>query len=58
MSAQPSLVPQEKGIMTRARIWVATVFIDYVTGYVHVGVIQYQSCEETLQAKHNFKHLS
>ena len=58
ISAQPGLVPQEKGIMTRARIWAATVFIDYVTGYVNVGMMQDQSGEATLQAKHNFEHLS
>ena len=44
--------------MTRARIWSATVFIDYVTGYVHVGLMQDHSGEETLQAKHSFEHLS
>ena len=43
--------------MTCARIWAATVFIDYVTGYVHVGLIQDQSGEATLQAKHDFEHL-
>ena len=58
ISDQPVLGPQEKGIMTRVRIWVATVFIGYVTGYVHVGLMQYQSGEATLQAKHNFEHLS
>ena len=36
ISAQPGLVPQEKGIMTRAHIWAATIFIGHVTGYIHV----------------------
>ena len=58
ISAQPGLVPQEKGILTRARIWAATVFVDYVTGYIHVGLMTDQSGEATLQAKHNFEHLS
>ena len=31
VSAQPGLVPQEKGQMTRARIWGATVFVDSAT---------------------------
>ena len=44
--------------MTRVRIWAATVFIDYVAGYVHVGLMQDQSGEATLQAKHYFEHLS
>ena len=55
---QPVLVPQEKGIMTRARIWAAAVFIDYVTRRVHVGLMQYQYGEATLQDKHDFGHLS
>ena len=55
---QLGLVPQERGTMTRSRIWAATVFIDYVTGYVHVGLMQDQFGESTLQAKHNFEHIS
>ena len=31
ISAQPGLVPQEKGQMTRAQIWAATVFVDFYT---------------------------
>ena len=58
ISAQPVLVSQEKVIITRARIWAATVFIDYVKGYVHVGMMQYKSGEATLQDKHDFEHLS
>ena len=58
ISAQPGLVPQEKGILACARIWAATVFIDYVTGYVHVALMTDQYGEYTLQAKHDYKHLS
>ena len=57
ISAQPGLVPQEKGIITRARIWAGTVIIGYVTGYVHVGLMQDQSGEAILHAKQNFEHL-
>ena len=56
--AQILLVPEEKGILTRARIWAATVFIDYVTGYFHVALMTDQSGESTLQAKHDYKHLA
>ena len=56
ISAQPGLVPQEKGMMTRARIWAATVFVDYVTGYIHVGLMTDQSGDQTLQCKHDFEH--
>ena len=34
------------------------MFIDYVTGYVHVGLMKDQSGEATLQAKHDFEHIS
>ena len=57
ISAQPGLVPQSKGLLTRARIWAATIYVDYVTGYVHVGLMQDQSGESTLQTKHDFEHL-
>ena len=57
ISAQPGLVPQSKGNPTRARIWAATVFIDYVPGCVHVGLMPDQSGDTTLQAKHDFEHL-
>ena len=57
-SVQPGLVPQEKRIMTRARIWVTTVYVDYVTGYLFVGLMKDQSAEATLQTKHDFEHLA
>ena len=57
ISAPPGLVPQTKGLLTRARIWAATIYIDYVTGYVHVGLMQDQSGDSTIQAKHDFEHL-
>ena len=57
ISAQPGLVPQAKGSLTRARIWAATIFIDYATGFVHVGLMSDESGDLTLEAKHNFEHL-
>ena len=39
-------------------MWAATVFIDYVTGYVHVALMTDQSGESTLQAKHDYEHLA
>ena len=48
ISAQPGLVIQEKGILTRARIWAAPVFIEYVPGYVHAALMTDQSGEYTL----------
>ena len=58
ISAQPGLVSQDKGILTSTRIWSATVFIDYVTGYFCVALIIDQSGESTLQAKHYYNHLA
>ena len=53
-SAQPGLVPQEKGSMTRARIWGATVFVDYATRWVKVYTMQDTSGDSTLEAKEAF----
>ena len=44
--------------MTRARIWAASVFVDYDSGYVHVGLQTDQSGKSTLQAKQDFEHLA
>ncbi|KAL7466425.1 hypothetical protein ACHAXS_006718, partial [Conticribra weissflogii] len=56
ISAQPGLVPQNKGTLTRARIWAATVFVDYVTKFVYVALMSDQSAESTVEAKQNFEH--
>ena len=58
ISAQPGLVPQQRGILTWARVWAATVFVDYVTGYTHVSLMNDQSGDATLAAKHEFEHLA
>ncbi len=57
ISTQPRLVPQEKGILTQARVWAATIFVDYVTGYFRVGFMTDQSGDSTLQANRDFEHL-
>ena len=56
ISAQPGLVPQEKGHMTRARIWACTIFIDYFTGYTYVALMRDLTAESTLAAKKEFEH--
>ena len=58
ISAQPGLVPQERGILTRARIWAASIFVDYSSGYIHVGLLGDQSGDSTLKSKHDFEHLA
>jgi hypothetical protein len=57
ISAQPGLVPQAEGSLTRVRIWAATVFIDYATDFVHMGLISDETDKVTLEAKHNFEHI-
>ena len=56
ISAQPGLIPQEKGNLTRARIWACTVFMDYYTGYVFVALMMDLTVESTLAAKKEFQH--
>ena len=55
VSAQPGLVPQEKGHPTRARIWGATIFVDYATKWIKVHLMQDATLESTLQAKEVFE---
>ena len=56
ISAQPGLIPQEKGNLTRARIWACTVFADYYIGYVFVALMRDITAELTLAAKKEFEH--
>ncbi|KAL7464587.1 hypothetical protein ACHAXS_004925 [Conticribra weissflogii] len=58
ISAQPGLVPQEKGSLTRDRIWAATVFVDFFTWFVYVSLMTDQTAETTLEAKHSFEHFA
>ena len=55
MSAQPGIFFLEKGSMTRAHIWGATVFEDYDKHWVKVHIIQDISGDYTLKAKEYFE---
>ena len=55
VSAQPGLVPQEKGSLTRARIWGATIFVDYATKWTKVHLMTDATGESTLEAKNSFE---
>ena len=55
MSAQPGIVTQEKGQTTRARIWGATVFVDYASHWVKVHLMQDATGDSTLEAKKAFE---
>jgi hypothetical protein len=56
ISAQPGLVPQDKGNLTRGRIWACTIFIDYFTGFTFVALMRDLTAESTLAAKKEFEH--
>ena len=56
ISAQPGLITQEKGNLTRARIWACTLFVDYYTGYVFVALMRDLNAESTLAAKKGYEH--
>lgn len=58
VSAQPGLVPQWKGKLTRSRIWGATIFVDYATKWVKVHLMTEATGAETLAAKKSFEHAS
>ena len=49
-------LPQEKGKLTRARIWACTVFVDYYTGFVFVALMRDLTAESTLAANKEFEH--
>ena len=55
VSAQPGLVPQEKGTPTRVRVWGATVFIKCAMNWVKFKLMQDASGKSTLEAKHAFE---
>ena len=55
VSAQPGIVPQEKGQMNRARIWGATVFVDYASRWVKVHLMQDATGDSMLEAKNYFE---
>ena len=55
ISAQPGLIPQEKGHLTQGRIWACTIFVDYFTGFVFVALMRDLTAESTLAAKKDFE---
>ena len=55
LSAQPGLVPQEKGQMTRACFWGATVFVDYASRWVKLHLMQDATGDLTLESNNAFE---
>ena len=56
ISAQHGLVPQEKGHLTRGRIWACTICGGYFTVLVFIIIMQDLTAESTLAVKKEFKH--
>ncbi|EJK58187.1 hypothetical protein THAOC_21711, partial [Thalassiosira oceanica] len=57
VSAQPGLVPQMHGSLTRDRIWGATTFVDHVTDFVYVHLMKDFTLEATLHAKKAYEKI-
>ena len=51
VSAQPGLIPQMSVFLTKQRLWGATTFIDHVSDFVYVHLMQDLSLAETLIEK-------
>jgi hypothetical protein len=47
---------QEKGNLTRARVWGCAVFVDYATNYTCIILMRDMTAESTLAAKREFEH--
>ncbi|KAL7470955.1 hypothetical protein ACHAXS_011261 [Conticribra weissflogii] len=58
ISAQPGLIPQVSGHLTRARIWAATIFVDHCSDLVHVHLMRDQTQDSTLAAKASFERFA
>jgi hypothetical protein len=55
VSAQPGLIPQMAGFLTKLHIWGATVFVDHFSDYIYVALMQDLGLDETLLAKSSFE---
>ncbi len=55
VSVQPGLIPQMAGFLTNLHIWGATVFIDHLSDYVYVALMQDLGLDKTLLAKSSFE---
>jgi hypothetical protein len=54
-SNTPGINAQMKGIPTRRRYHIATIYVDHKSDYTYVHLQKSTSSEETLQSKHSFE---
>jgi hypothetical protein len=57
ISAQPGLILQMAGFLTRKQIWGCTTFVDLISKYIYVHLMKDFTTIETLLAKLAFKKL-
>ena len=57
VSAQPGLVPQMSGYLTRNRIWGITLFVNHATDYTYGHLMRSLDLDETLVTKKAFEKL-
>ena len=55
VSAQPGLVPHARVYVIHARLWEATVFVDYAITWVRAHLIQSLRGDATVEAKDSFE---
>ena len=57
ISAQPGLIPQMAGALTSRRIWGCTNFVDHVSDFVYVHLMQDLTLDETMLSKVAFEKI-
>ena len=55
VSSQPGLIPQMSFFLTKQRLWGATTFLDHISDFVYVHLMQDLSLAETMLAKEAMK---
>jgi hypothetical protein len=54
-SRTPGLIPQAKGALTTRRYQCATVFVDHMSDYTYIALMEDLTLSSTLNAKHEFE---
>jgi GAG-pre-integrase domain len=54
-SSTPGIIAQMKGIPTRRRYHIATIYVDHKSDYTYVHLQHCTNSEKTLQSKHSFE---
>ena len=57
VSAQPGLIPQMSGFLTKERYYGATTIVDHVSDYVYVHLMKSLTLDETIKAKRSWEKI-